>query len=99
MGHKAKNIAVDKHVLYNYVHYAASQTNSNWTQAKARDLLDVNMRANAFLRSIGHPERCRRLPNLWIEALRQGGLRRFWQLTTAYVAILFSGAGTHTPSA
>ena len=85
VGHYAQSIAVDKHILYNYVHYPASQTNRQWNRAKVRDLLDVNIRANAFLRRIGHPELCRRLPNLWIEALREGGLRRFLLLTHAYL--------------
>ena len=85
VGHYAQGIAVDKHVLYNYVHYPASQTNRQWNRAKVRDLLDVNIRANAFLRRIGHPELCRRLPNLWIEALREGGLRRFLLLTHVYL--------------
>lgn len=85
VGHYAQGIAVDKHVLYNYVHYPASQTNRQWNRAKVRDLLDVNIRANVFLRRIGHPELCRRLPNLWIEALREGGLRRFLLLTHTYL--------------
>ena len=85
VGHYAQGITVDKHVLYNYVHYPASQTNRQWNRAKVRDLLDVNIRANAFLRRIGHPELCRRLPNLWIEALREGGLRRFLLLTHVYL--------------
>ena len=89
VGHFARRIAVEKRVLYNYVHYPASQTNRQWNRAKVRDLLQVTLRSNAFLRSIGHPELCRRLPNLWLEALREGGLRRFWLLTQAYLTLNF----------
>lgn len=86
VGHDAQRIAVDKHILYNYVHYPASQTNRQWNRAKVRDLLAVNIRSNAFLRSIGHPEFCRRLPNLWREAWREGGFRRFLLFTYSYLA-------------
>ena len=89
VGHFAQRIAVEKRVLYNYLHYPASQTNRQWNRAKVRDLLQVTLRSNAFLRSIGHPELCRRLPNLWLEALREGGFRRFWLLTQAYLTLNF----------
>lgn len=85
VGYYAKTIAVEKRVLYHYVHYPASQTNRQWDLPKMRDLLAVNIRSNAFLRSIGHPEHCRRLHNLWLEAFREGGLPRLLLITKAYV--------------
>lgn len=86
IGFYAERIAVDKRVLYNYVHYPASQTNRSWNRAKMFDYLAVNLRANAFYHHIGHPELCRRLPNLWIEALRTGGWRRFFQMSRCFIA-------------
>lgn len=94
VGHYAAHIAVDRHILYNYVHYPASQTNRQWNNTKASDLLYVNIHSNAFLRQIGHPEFCRRLPNLWLEAWREGGYRRFWLLTKSY----FKYVSTHCRS-
>lgn len=86
IGFYAERIAVDKRVLYNYVHYPASQTNRSWNRAKVFDYLAVNLRANAFYRHTGHPELCRRLPNLWIEALRTGGWHRFLQFSWSFLA-------------
>ena len=86
VGYCAQHIAVDKHVLYTYVHYPASQTNRHWNRAKVRDYLAVHLRANAFFRHTGHPDLCRRLPNLWLEALRTGGCRRFLQLSWCFLA-------------
>ncbi len=86
VGYHAKGIAVDKHILYNYLHYPASQTNRQWNRAKVRDLLAVNIRSNAFLKAIGHPHLRRWLPNLWLEALRTHAYRRFWLLTYSYLA-------------
>lgn len=86
VGYFAQRIAVDKRVLYNYVHYPSSQTNRSWNRAKLFDYLAVNLRANAFYRHTGHPELCRRLPNLWLEALRSGGWHRFFQMSWCFIA-------------
>lgn len=86
VGHYAQNIAVEKAVLYNYVHYAASQTNRQWNRRKLRDYIAINLRANSFFRATGHRSLCRRLPNLWLEALRTGGLGRMLALTRTAIA-------------
>lgn len=84
-GHFAGNIAVDKRVLYTYVHYPASQTNRNWDMAKVRDYLGITIRANAFFDNIGQSSLHRRLVNLWIEAVRGRKWHRLRMLTRCFV--------------
>ena len=72
---------VEQTVLYNYVHYKASQTNRAWTRQKLRDYLGVTIRSNKLFNYLELDAFERSLPSLWLEALRTGGFKRMVQLS------------------